>query len=635
MVPSSSAFGHLDRRRKGHYLPTLSSYSASRPALRSSPSAASTDDGYLLEVLDPRPDQAQFVYHDFPQPGFKKAASSPSRTSDSLDSGHRDLFGYDMASSRQGQQSMFSVPPPPIAPSTILPNSPKVSQPDQMRPSFFSMNASRSAARLFGQRRPTAAHAPSSGWTALKSKRQALEKHIQQLLDVQAAALAADSMGSSEPRAESDGGMSSPCGSTPSMDLPHSPTGSTSRMAKSLYVPPRSTPQGDVIPVRQPAKPRIGLREAREGVQTSMAFLSDIGQQEIAYMDAALADRREALAQLTQLAAKQSSLHTELEELDDDAQEPLAKELRELGAEHDHLSDEIKVLEERLVNMRRRRRSVKEKMQQVKSQRESGLSGYHGALRDVETRISDILQRPPVQPLNSEVLGNGSNAHVDSTTLGGIEFIQLIPERRTVAMAQSWWETEVEALDRRRRQLATEQQALKDGRAIWQQVSRLVNDYEADLRQTVKSAASWTGPSSSAKASEPEMLRAQRTKVEKLIGQLKQQLQFVESQRWTLLICAIGAELEIFRQAHDLLGSMLGDAASGDEDLLSSPVANGGKSSNGYSENETGPWSESGVADIGAAPVDGQADARAACSPPKQDGDKERGFEGLVGHVDG
>ncbi|PHH68495.1 hypothetical protein CDD82_510 [Ophiocordyceps australis] len=637
MAPSSSAFGHLDRRRKGHYLPNLSSSSPSHPALNSSPSAASTDDGYPLELLDPRPDQTQAVYHDFAQSAFNKPASSATRTSDSIDSGHSDSFGYSMASSNQGQRSMFSVPPPPIAPSTILPSSSKSLQSDQMRPSFFSMSAPRSAALLFGQRRPTAAHAPTSGWTALQSKRQALEKQIQQLLDVQAAALAADSLGSSDSREGSHGGMPSPSGSTPRMGFPHSPTGSSSRMAKSLHVPPRSTPQGDVIPVRQPATPRIGLREAREGIQASMAFLSDIGHQEIAYMDTALADRKEALAQLTQLAEKQSNLHTELEEFDDDAQEPLAKELRELDAEHNHLNDEIKALEDKLVNMRRRRRSVKERMQQVKSQRESGLSGYHGALRDVETRISDILHRPPVQPLDMKVLCNGSNADADSTTLGGIEFIQLIPERRTVAMAQSWWETEIEALDRRISQLATEQQALKDGRTIWQQVSSLVNDYEANLRQTIKSAARWTEPSPLAKdtrtkASQPEMLRAQRTKVEKLIVQLEQQLQFVESQRWTLLICAIGAELEIFRQAHDLLGSMLGDAASGDEDLLSSPVANG-KSSNDYSEDETtGPWSESAVPDVGSSPVDGHAGARAASSPQEQDGVGKTVFEGLAGH---
>ncbi len=97
--------------------------------------------------------------------------------------------------------------------------------------------------------------------------------------------------------------------------------------------------------------------------------------------------------------------------LESDKEEPLAKELQELGDEHAAVTAEISELEERLVGLRNRRRWLVRRTEDVRNRREAGLSGYRGALRDVEGRVAEIPHRPPVLPLDVEALGGARGHH--------------------------------------------------------------------------------------------------------------------------------------------------------------------------------------------------------------------------------
>ncbi|KMQ81530.1 autophagy-related protein 28 [Lasius niger] len=133
-------------------------------------------------------------------------------------------------------------------------------------------------------------------------------------------------------------------------------------------------------------------------------------------------------------------------------------------------------------------------------------------------------------------------------------------------MAKAWWEAEIRILERRKACIDAEQQVLEDGGATWQQVMTLVTDFESNLRGITK-----TGTHSNATRldkdkenvpSQEELIRGQLSRMNEIVAELGQHMQLAESKRWNLLICAIGAELEAFKEAHSVLKAII-DGASG------------------------------------------------------------------------
>ncbi|KAM0344111.1 hypothetical protein ACHAPU_007832 [Fusarium lateritium] len=323
-------------------------------------------------------------------------------------------------------------------------------------------------------------------------------------------------------------------------------------MASSLHMPTRSTPDGNVIPVRQPTpnKPR-GLKSARAGLQRSMAALSDLKSEEDSHLNTALEQRKDALAYLDKMSKRRDDIYSELHALEDDEQEPLGQELRELGAEQQALDHDIRLLEEKLVGMRNRRRWVREKMEDVKNRREAGLSGYRAAGRDVDTEVRTLIQRPPIAPLDIDALGTATKAHSKENLdmLRGTEFLQLRPERRTVEMARTWWEGEIAVLERRKAQIAEDRQALDEGSEVWSEVTGLVAQFESKLRELVKASQARDADEEPQQA----VIQNQLSEINAVVEELEKRLQLAESKHWNLLICAIGAELEAFLEAKAVL----------------------------------------------------------------------------------
>lgn len=454
---------------------------------------------------------------------------------------------------------MFSGPPPPIS-SSIIGHLSSSSRQRSSQRGVASPASSTKDNPLFGQRLdPLLSQTSDSTWRGLLRRQRALEKHIQQLLDLQASALVAGGAGGLDARSAEHGDGYSEDGSVTPTGTVESAVAASSRMQKSLYVPPRSTPEGNVIPVRQPARSRLtGLRRARQGIRESLADLVGLKQEEEAYVNAALSERKRVCSRLNRLATRRSGIRNELTALESDEDEPLGKELRQLGAEHDSLDDEIKRLEKQLVGMRNRRRWLKDKMDDVKSKREAGLSGYHGALKNVDAEVDALLRRPPVSPLDQNILG------AEAKSSGGLEFLRLLPERRTVEMAQTWWETEVGVLERRRARITEEQEALEQGGATWQEVVSLVTEYERGLRQLMKPSFKSSAPLVTTDG-EPgpaleDGMRCQLSKMDQVMSELAQRMSIAERKHWNLLICAIGAELEAFKEARGMLKSIVSDA---------------------------------------------------------------------------
>ncbi|CAF3453531.1 unnamed protein product [Fusarium graminearum] len=510
---------------------------------------------YDLDELEPRSDDVLFDQEP-PLPRLKKnmqhvSATSTRRSSSpaSWDSKHR----YSNSPPHTRSKPIFAGPPPPIASSMMMNQHPSrqstVSSHGDNGRGYGLISASR-----FGSNSPSQKHVDNrprldSIWRSLQRREKALERDIQQLLDLQASGLIAGSGEGSESNFGSD--------TTTGESTFYSTATSKSRMMNSLHMPTRSTPDGNVIPVRQPVsnKPR-GLKSTRVGLQRSMAALSDLKAEEDLHLSTALEQRKDALAYLDKMSKRRDDIYSELHALEDDEEEPLGQELRSLEAERQELDHDIQRLEEKLAGAKKRRRWVREKMEDVKGRREAGLSGYRAAGRDVDIEVRTLMQTPPIAPLDIDALGYGENTRPKENMdiLRGTEFLQLRPERRTVEMARTWWQGEIAALERRKAQISQDRQALIEGSEVWSDVTGLVAQFEAKLRELVKSSQAGDADEEPQQAA----IQSQLSEMDDVVQELQKRLQLAESKHWNLLICAIGAELEAFVEAKALLSDTLG-----------------------------------------------------------------------------
>lgn len=334
----------------------------------------------------------------------------------------------------------------------------------------------------------------------------------------------------------------------------------------------RATASGAVIPVRQPRAKKIGLRGARAGLTRGIAQLTDLKAEEEKSLETALGARKRALTQLQKLTARRDSIAGELHSLETDEEEPLSRELATLNNAHAETDKQIVELEKQLAMLRSRKRTLEGRIADAKSQREAGLSGYRGALRQVEGQLSAVLTRPPVQPIDVESLGAGTSRRTSvngkdgsrspdshgSRVLspGGIEFLRLRPERRTAEMARSWWESEVQALEQRKHDVDTEKRALEEGSAVWKEAVRIVSDFENGLRKQMAGQGeldeSTTGKGKAPEPTPEAKMQAQLEKMNEVIAGLSELLRTAEDKGWNLLICAVGAEQEAFREARNM-----------------------------------------------------------------------------------
>ncbi|EPE04808.1 atg28p-like protein [Ophiostoma piceae UAMH 11346] len=605
---------------------------------------------YDLDELSPRAEESRLFSAD-PEPAFVPDRKHPtkarapavsfayqdqlpssSRTSSRpRQSDYRDYDDYEEPAgpsryptntkSRTNQPAMFAGPPPPIARSIVMYRDVEERSGTILEHGRNGRNGNRhenssvlgaSSIRLptdtvlFDARQPHSSPRASrvgsfdgeSTWTILQRRERALQKEIQDYLNIQSSGLAAGlGRGPLNPSPSqgrsSDGGYGESDDSRQRLSQTNTPTAeSFNNGARSVRLPTeRATASGAVIPVRQPRPRKLGLRAARAGLSRGISLFASLKAEEDAALETALHTRKRALAYLNRLSGRRSNIVQELHALETDEEEPLAREMTTLQSAHKSTSEQISELEGQLAMLRQRQRSLEGRIEDAMSQRESGLSGYRGALKEVDSQLTAVLRRPPVQPLDVEALGGDASAkqsHLEGPDEGrirlddhaqttgqaevddasaGIEFLRLLPERRTEEMARFWWETEVRILERRRKEVGSEHKALEEGGAMWLEAARLVSDFEANLRREMTAGtqngndeAEGSESNGKGKGRVPtpeERMRSQLATMAAVITGLRMHLQTAESKGWNLLICAIGAELEAFREARTMLRQSL------------------------------------------------------------------------------
>lgn len=459
---------------------------------------------------------------------------------------------------------MFAGPPPPIA-SGRTRNATHVAREGQSATAAATSALYGLGSAIFNRRGSASSRTQDrtpqfeqdTVWQSLQRREKALQRDTQRLLDSQANGLSA---GLGRPVGDDYGtGQSTRSGSSSPEASRRGTTVSQSRLS-ILDPPTQANDHGQVIPVRQPRSKPMGLRGARAGLGRTLTLLADLRAEEDACLAAALGQRKSALVRVRKMNTRREGLLGELGALESDEEEPLARELRDLEDEHVIVCRQIEELEEKLALLKGRQRRMEGDMSTLVNRREAGLSGYRGALKEVDAKLADVLARPPVKPLDVSAFKGAA----EDVVPGGLEFLSLHPERRTAGMVMEWWDKEVMILERRKQAVDKERLALEEGAEVWASATKLVTDFESELRGRITASEDGNEEQNN---SQEENLQLQLTKMQTVIAGLEDHLQYVEDNGWNLLICAIGAELGAFKEAYLILrNAMIGMGIEVDDD---------------------------------------------------------------------
>ena len=358
-----------------------------------------------------------------------------------------------------------------------------------------------------------------------------LERLFQRLLDAQSEGLSAGGIGMEVADDVSSVGSPTP---TPSM--------ATTPVRSSTGLGPKT------IPIRQPKTRKITLRGARRGLEKSMREFAALKQHELSLIDQEVMTRNNALKQVSDLDNRRQLLEDEIYKIKSE-EGPIG-----LRSEVEVVGREIQQLEATLLELRSKHRILLNQLREAESSKDSEMSSYTETLALNENQVKSFLRRPPVpQSLN---VGRDPGMYA------------LQPERRTLQMAWEQWTTEVGALSQRKASAESEKYALEQGCLLWRDVVQRVRDFEKDLKtqtrelaaqsQSQVERASMNGGTNGSTRPEDVSMQGVLNKLCWLISSLEHDLQTAESKDWKLLVCAIGAELEAFEQARDLLQETAG-----------------------------------------------------------------------------
>ena len=417
----------------------------------------------------------------------------------------------------EGLRVQFQGPPPPIAQSVLLP----AQHGDERHPSSSRPPGRDSGSKLH-VRQPWLGMDPL---LVIERKERAIHQELQVLLDAQSTGLVRGFGRTVGSDAGSDAGSATPT--------------STSVAGRSR----EREEGGGYVPVRQPKRKPLSLRGARKGLLKDMETLAAVKEEESLALAEEIKRRETVLERVRVWEERMEAVKGELESYSANGRDvrgggESSTEILALQKEEREVDNEIHALEDRLMQMRARKNWLRERIREGINRREARLSSYRGALREVESEVKEFLRRPPVE--RSVVMGKEEG------------FTALPPARRTLGMASDWWNKELATLSARKSAAEAENAALKSGAEIWTSTMEVVRAFEDNLRRQMAPDKPQENPG----------LGEQVAKMRDVIEKLEKNLGIAESKHWNLLVCAIGAELEAFKEGEGILRGALGMSSS-------------------------------------------------------------------------
>lgn len=365
----------------------------------------------------------------------------------------------------------------------------------------------------------TSAQIPHSDALITVSRQEAhLQSTLQHLLDAQSEGLLAGLTGGPPQDESSSTGSRTP---------------TTAYSSPGGHKKPRS-----IVPVRQPAKRKLGLKGARRGIARAIADLASLKIEEGRILEGELLQRAEVLSTVQRFETKTAGLKGHIDSIESG---DTTRRVEDLKGEEKALDHEIRELESKLWEMKSKHRHLLREIEGLDNSVQSKLSSYKSALTLAEKEARRFLERPPIR---------GSRT---ATTTG----IWALPaERRTLQMAQEQYAEEQDALNKRFDDVESERSALEDGFGLWNEVVENVNDVEKllweEMRKTQAPLVQKTGNGNSIGG-----MRNILEQMSKARSRIQSKLEISEARDWKLLICCIGAELEAMAQGQSVLQGAL------------------------------------------------------------------------------
>lgn len=255
-------------------------------------------------------------------------------------------------------------------------------------------------------------------------------------------------------------------------------------------------------------KSRPSLQQARAGIMRAMEELAAIKLQEVSIYSELGQHRKEQLSIVERSTAKMKRLRKQIEEVNNSTSVSEADELRTEAA---GVMNQIQGVRQQLAELEGRYAAIQAKLRERDSAVESRSAPYKSSLEAVTKRLSSFLS----------------------------EHFQSSPTAATET-----WETEAEEYTSKMDSAEKEREALDDGQALWSEVLEAVSGFEDLLRETLRNADGKTREESG---------RIIRTHIERVTKELEDMTARAESEGWNLLVAAIGAELQAFKEAGEVL----------------------------------------------------------------------------------
>ncbi|KAF2021960.1 hypothetical protein BU24DRAFT_417607 [Aaosphaeria arxii CBS 175.79] len=285
-------------------------------------------------------------------------------------------------------------------------------------------------------------------------------------------------------------------------------------------------------------KRKISLNVARRGISRRIQQLSSVKDEELDILDGNLHDLQVIVERTEAWAKKKTRLQRRIRDIETESNGDRGQMLR---SEASKLEQEIRRKEEELRVLKSRHRRVLDEIAEGENSLEARMSSYKSSLSMLDKDVATFLARPPVP---------------NHAPLSKLPFLSLPPNRRTLELAHEYWQDEHNRLLEKCQEVDTDRAALDEGVVLWDGVVNKVTEFESSLQDYMQFAAGRKNDSDPS-----DLLSRMGTTT----AWLEKELESASSKGWNLLVCAIGAELEAFKQGRTLLEAALGVQSNGKE----------------------------------------------------------------------
>ncbi|CAK4033463.1 Hypothetical predicted protein [Lecanosticta acicola] len=316
---------------------------------------------------------------------------------------------------------------------------------------------------------------------------------------------------------------------------------------------------------RQTARRQPGLRSARKGIYNSILALSALKDDELQDVDTQMQQNEDTLEQIDEWEEKRRGLQEATGNVHSGEETVRVQRLKQ---EADVLQAEINQVELQLAEMKSRHRKLVRQAAAVENAVQAKMASYSSSLRMLEQDVERFLSLEPSDPNVTPISQDGKQS-----------LWQLPPKRRNLEIAKAHFTEQRDLIAGERKRHEQEKSVLIEGATLWKDVVAEVTVFERRLRNEVASLGPSSPNSQSAWEDPPAATPSDGLKeilqhMDIVIDSLEKKVQTADEHRWTLLMAAIGAELDALKRGKEML---VGLAGTGDDESLET---------NGYDVNQ-------------------------------------------------